>query len=189
MSTLAYEGRRQSFFEGELLEALHILQDKHVALKDMYGSWAGAIGQCQFMPSSFRKYAVDEDQDGRKDIWNSYPDIFASIACYLKKKGWQYHAPWGIEVKMEKKLPAEILHHKVNKSVQQWRQLGIVFLEDPKRDKSFEQQQASLIEVPVDPEGTHKTFLVFKNFKVLLDWNSSYLFALSVGLLSDKIKR
>jgi len=95
LATLAYDGRRSDYFRGELLNALQILQQGHIAAHDMQGSWAGAMGQCQFMPSSFLKYAVDYDGDGRKDIWHSKADVFASIANYLHSEGWNPKKGWG----------------------------------------------------------------------------------------------
>ncbi|HSK40595.1 MAG TPA: lytic murein transglycosylase, partial [Arenibaculum sp.] len=98
LATLAYDGRRSAYFRSELLDALEILEQGHVRPEAMKGSWAGAMGQCQFMPSSFRRYAVDADGDGRRDIWSTLPDVFASTANYLGQAGWNPRYTWGREV-------------------------------------------------------------------------------------------
>ncbi len=182
LATLAHDGRRSSYFRKELLDALHILDADHIRLKRMKGSWAGAMGQCQFMPSSFRNYAVDADGDGRINIWNSIPDVLSSAANYLKQLGWQYDQPWGHPVTflggndldpsgLETAFP--LLH---------WQTLGVRMNDGsdlPKRDL-----HASLL-MPDGQSG--QAYLVYDNFRVLMDWNNSTAFAVAVGTLSDLI--
>src|SRR6056300_1712993 len=124
--TLAYDGRRSKFFRKELMDALHILEEGHISAEDMNGSWAGAMGQSQFMPSSFRQYAEDYDNDGNKDIWSTQSDVFASAANYLKSVGWQDDMTWGRLVKLPSSGIASpdkamALHdNKTKKSLPEW---------------------------------------------------------------------
>jgi membrane-bound lytic murein transglycosylase B len=194
--TLAYDGRRETFFKAEFFHALDILAQGHISLNDMKGSWAGAMGQSQFMPSSFMAYAQDGDGDGKKDIWTNQLDVFASIANYLKQQGWDNDKTWGREVQ----LPASFDHsHAIargslkrdewlerwaqsERSLSDWNQLGLTRLNNtalPGRDIN-----AALI-LP-DGEGG-RAFLAYDNYKVLMHWNKSYYFVTSVGYLADLI--
>ena len=194
--TLAYDGRRESFFKKEFYQALDILAQGHITLNDMKGSWAGAMGQSQFMPSSFMAYAQDGDGDGKKDIWGNQLDVFASIANYLKQQGWDNNKTWGREVK----LPADFdFKHAIAKgslartewlgrwqqserSLAQWNALGVQRLNNtalPKVDIN-----AAL----VLPDGSGgRAFLAYDNYKALMHWNRSYYFVTSVGYLADLI--
>ncbi|MEW5681862.1 MAG: lytic murein transglycosylase [Pseudomonadota bacterium] len=194
--TLAYDGRRESFFKQEFFHALDILAQGHISLDDMKGSWAGAMGQSQFMPSSFMAYAQDGDGDGKKDIWTNQLDVFASIANYLKQQGWDNSKTWGREVKLPPGFDAS---HAIargslqrsewlgrwaqsERSLAQWNKLGVQRLNNtelPKRDIN-----AALV-LP-DGEGG-RAFLAYDNYKVLMHWNRSYYFVTSVGYLADLI--
>ena len=184
LATLAYDGRRSKFFRKELLLALKIIDGGHILAKDMIGSWAGAMGQNQFMPSSFHAYAVDYDKDGSKDIWRTLPDIFASIANYLSKSGWRSDQTWGRAVSLPKKFPNKFLGRKLKKPLREWQLLGVRKLSGqdlPKRN---------LLSSIIRPEKGQigPAFAIYKNYDVILKWNRSNYFATAVGILSDKIK-
>lgn len=184
LATLAYDGRRAAFFRKELLHALRILEDGHIAPGDMLGSWAGAMGQSQFMPSSFLAYAVDWDKDGRKDIWTTEADIFASIANYLASVGWRNDITWGREVRVPARMDSRSYHESRQKlDMQSWHALGIT-----KRDGSDLPQRnlISRLVVPDGPKG--RAFLAYANYEATLRWNRSHFFAISVGLLSDSFR-
>lgn len=186
LATLAYEGRREKFFREELMHALHILEEGHVRPESFKGGWAGALGQCQFMPSSFRNFAYDEDGDGRKDIWHSVPDVLSSIGHYLAKHGWKKGEPWGEEVILTLNISDKFLDLKVTQPVQKWVKLGVA----PRHGKTFShpQRHASLIKMPSGKKQKDRFFLVYDNFKNILKWNRSYVFALTVGHLAEKIR-
>ena len=184
LATLAYDGRRSKFFRRELLLALKIVDGGHILAKDMVGSWAGAMGQNQFMPSSFHAYAVDYDKDGSKDIWKTLPDIFASIANYLSKSGWRADQTWGRPVSLPGNFSRKFLGRKVKKPLGEWQQLGVRKLSGqdlPKRN---------LLSSIIRPEKGQigPAFLIYNNYEVILKWNRSNYFATAVGTLSDKIK-
>jgi membrane-bound lytic murein transglycosylase B len=179
LATLAWEGRRSAFFRRELLDALRVIDEGHIAPAQMTGSWAGAMGQFQFMPSTFRRFAVDYDHNGRKDIWSDPGDAFASAANYLSKAGWRPGMDWGRRVRLPAGFDPEIAGLNSRKSLGQWRRLGVENVQGP------EKRQASLLL----PEGVSgPAFLVNENFRVLLDWNRSISFALAVGLLADELR-
>ncbi len=185
LSTLAYDGRREAFFRDQIFSALEILKQGHIQPKDMKGSWAGAMGQCQFMPSSFIAYAADGNNDGKKDIWQTKADVFASSANYLNKAGWNDKYTWGREVKIPKNIDKALtgLTKDKAKSLSQWQELGIRTASGtdlPKVDI-----QAWLIQ-PDDEKG--RSYLVYGNYQSLMKWNRSHYFALAVSHLADKIK-
>ncbi len=180
LSTLAFEGRRHEYFKKELFNALKIINDGHITLSEMTGSWAGAMGQCQFMPSSFINYASDWDKDGSKNIWTSKPDVFASAANYLNKVGWSDKITWGRKVyigQFNKELK-ENKYYLLNK----WSSSGI--LKENKTKLPNVKIKARLI-IPND-YGNYG-YLVYSNFDSLLNWNRSNYFAIAVGKLSDSI--
>lgn len=179
LATLAYDGRRSAFFRQELLHALKILDDGHIRSRAMLGSWAGAMGQNQFMPSSFLSYAVDHDGDGRRDIWENRGDALASIANYLARSGWVAELNWGIEVD----LPAGFdIARLERRAWTEWRNEGFGPLGGP---APAAQTALSL----VLPERGARTpaFLVSENFQAIMKWNRSNYFAVSVGRLADAI--
>lgn len=182
LATLAFDGRRSEFFRKELINALKIIDQGHIALDDMSGSWAGALGQCQFMPSSFLSMAVDGNGDGKKDIWNNTADVFASIANYLAKSGWDNNAGWGREVSLPANFDRSLADRETTRSVTQWAAMGVkTDFGGPLPDST---EQASII-FPDDEE--KRAFMVYDNYKVILKWNRSLYFATSVGILSDTL--
>lgn len=180
LATLAYDDRRADFFRNELLIALHILNDGHVQLKNFKGEWAGASGHPQFLPTSWRDYAVDYDGDGRKDIWKNLPDSFASIANYLHKNGWEYNAPFAIPVTIPENFDAALLSPDVTKSITQWERLGVRAQQgEYLPEKNY---QVSIVQ----PDGG-PTLMIFNNFKVIMKWNHSTYYAGTVGYMAEKI--
>ena len=183
LATLAYDGRRSDFFRAELLNALKILDEGHIEPVNMKGSWAGAMGQNQFMPSSFHNFAIDGNGDGRRDIWTTKPDVFASTANYLSKSGWTEDELWGREVLLPKDFPESLTGTEVTKPLSFWRGTGIT-LPNGQSIPVVSGMQASV----VTPDGLGgPAFLVYDNYKVILKWNRSTYFATSVGLLADAI--
>lgn len=180
LATLAFESKRRDFFRKELFLALHILNDGHVSLDHFKGEWAGASGQPQFLPSSWVRYAVDYDGDGRKNIWESKPDVFASIANYMKKNGWQTGEPWAIYVKLPAHFDTQLEGKTIVKPVREWNALGV-------RTESggvlpHQELQASIIQPFGGP-----VFLAFSNYKMILRYNNSIYYAGAIGYLADKI--
>jgi membrane-bound lytic murein transglycosylase B len=183
LATLAWEGRRRALFQEELVHALQIMDGGHVPAARFRGSWAGAFGQSQFMPSSYTAYAVDHDGDGRPDLWDSLPDVFASIANYLVQAGWQRADLWGEPVRPPSRLDAALVGvDRAPRTVAAWHALGV-----RQRDGaavSGVHRMAWLIQ----PGGaTGPSFLVYDNFRVLLTWNRSTKFATAVGTLADRL--
>ena len=183
LTTLAYKGRRSNFFRKQLIAALHILNNGNIKLENMNGSWAGAMGESQFMPSSYLKYAQDFDKDGKKDIWNNKLDIFASIAYYLKSHGWDNTRTWGREVI----IPDLVLK---NKSLLNLKNKTLKFWSD-KNIKMLNGDKLPLINLKANiiiPDSTsNKQFLVYGNYSKIKKYNNSNYYALSVGILSDRI--
>ena len=182
LATMAYDGRRATFFRKELLAALKIIDEGHIAYPDMKGSWAGAMGQCQFMPSSFLAYAQDWDGDGKQDIWQNKADIFASIAHYLQQAGWRDDLTWGRQVQLPQDFAnaAQLVDAKTRKTMEEWRALGVT---NPDGSSLPTRNLSSRLVMPDGDEGP--AFLVYANFDATLRWNRSNYFALAVGALSD----
>jgi membrane-bound lytic murein transglycosylase B len=180
LATLAFDGRRGEFFRGQLLEALRIVDDGHIQPDKMLGSWAGAMGQSQFMPSSFQQFAVDHDGDGRRDIWGTLPDVFASAANYLAKAGWKHDQTWGRQVRLPEGLDLDLKGLEVTKSLPEWQALGV--RRSNGEDLPTRQLTASLI-LPGGPGGP--AFLTYPNYRVLLKWNRSHYFATTVGQFAN----
>jgi len=183
VATLAYDGRRSSYFRRELLEALAILDKGHISFEEMKGSWAGAMGQIQFMPSSFQRYALDHDGDGHIDIWNDLGDIFASASNYLASSGWAQDQLWGREVRLPKSFKQALLGLETRKPVAAWLDMGVRPLEDLTLSEKAD-LPASIV-VPDGPKG--RAFLVYHNYRVILKWNRSLFFGVAVGTLADRI--
>ncbi|NQV46728.1 MAG: lytic murein transglycosylase [Rhodospirillaceae bacterium] len=182
LATLAYDGRRSAYFRKELLNALKILNGGHIAPKDMVGSWAGAMGQCQFMPSSFLNFAVDQDGDGRKDIWTTKADVFASAANYLSKSGWKVDQTWGRAVQLPDGFDPKLADLKVIKPIDEWQRLGVRRLGGdnlPARDLP------SSVVLSDGPGSA--AYLIYNNYRTILKWNRSTYFAVAVGSLADRI--
>jgi len=183
LTTLAFDGRRSKLFRKQLLDALIIIEKENINLHEMLGSWAGAMGQSQFMPSSYIRYAQDYDNDGIKDIWNSHLDIFASIANYLKSYDWDNSKTWGREVIIkEKDFDKLNLDDLKNKSLNHWKTKGV------KKSNGEELPHVDILATLIMPDGFKgKKFLVYNNFKIIKKYNNSNYYALSVGLLSDGV--
>lgn len=178
--TLAYDTRRGEYFRKELLAALKILDDGHVSLSRMKGSWAGAMGQFQFMPSSYQHYAVDADGDGRIDIWGSVPDALASAANYLAKAGWKNDQTWGRAVKLTQKLDSSQTGLDTRLSLSRWQALGV------RRSNGRALPRRNLKASLIIPDGAAgPAYLVYSNFRALRRWNRSNSFAVAVGTLAD----
>jgi len=185
ITTLAYDGRRADFFRRQLLDALQILEEGHVSPDKMTGSWAGAMGQAQFMPSTFRAYAVDFDGDNRIDLWGNKGDVFASAANYLSKVGWDNEQTWGREVKLPDSFDKSLLGMETRKSLAEWDKLGVRRLSGknlPGRDL-----QASLVQP--DKGKFVRSYLVYDNYRAIMHWNKSHKFAIAVGTLADSIAK
>ena len=193
LATLAWDPRRSTLFRTELFSALEILDRGYIELSNMRGSWAGAMGQPQFMPSSYLLYAEDFDGDSRRDIWRSSADIFASIANYLKGHGWVAGERWGREVKLTaaaaKTVAADVARREsgcrarremtVALPLEDWQKMGVRQVSGAALPQS--ELQASLV------SGSSRHFLVYRNYDVLLEYNCAHAYALSVALLSDRI--
>jgi len=177
LATLAFVRYRGDFFRDELLNALQILQQEHIGRGKLLGSWAGAMGQTQFMPSSFLKYAVDGDGDGRRDIWASVPDALASTANFLRQQGWQPGLPWGFEVA----LPEGFDFRNHRQSFSGWESLGLRRMDGRAMPRTGE---ATLF-LPAGARGP--ALLVTANYLVIKTYNSSDAYALGVALLGDRI--
>jgi membrane-bound lytic murein transglycosylase B len=182
LATLAHDPRRSDFFRTELLAALSIIDEGHIPVNEMVGSWAGAMGQPQFMPSTFVRFAVDGDGDGRRDIWHSLPDVFASAANFLSKSGWQGERNWGREVKLPPDFALELAGLEVEKSLVAWQVLGVRKINGD--DLPRVNIKASVV-LPAGHAGP--AFLVYNNFRTTLQWNRSDLYAIAVGHLADRI--
>ncbi|PHQ69861.1 MAG: lytic transglycosylase [Sneathiella sp.] len=182
LTTLAYDDRRAAYFRKELFLALQILEERHIAAADMKGSWAGAMGQSQFMPSSFVNFAVDHDGDGKTDIWQTKADVFASAANYLAKSGWQGDQAWGREVILPSAFDLSLIDLKIAKPMRDWQALGVRRMNGT--DLPTRQLTGSLVQ----PKGGNgQTYLVYTNYRTILKWNRSTYFAMSVGQLADLI--
>ncbi len=185
ITTLAYDGRRSAFFRRQLMDALQILEEGHVTSDKMTGSWAGAMGQAQFMPSTFRSYAVDFDGDNKIDLWGNKGDVFASAANYLSNVGWDNEQTWGREAKLPDGFDKSLLGLDIKKSLAEWDKLGVRRLSGknlPERDL-----QASLVQP--DKGKFVRSYLVYDNYRAIMHWNKSHKFAIAVGTLADSINR
>jgi len=182
MTSLAYDGRREAFFEQQLTAALQILQAGETNPRNMVGSWAGAMGHTQFMPTSYLDYAVDGDGDGRRNIWGDDPtDALASTAHYLREFGWTTGQPWGVEVR----LPTDFDYATARRETMQlpsiWANLGVV---DMNGNAVPNHGRASIL-LPGGHEGA--AFMIFDNFKVLEAYNTADAYVIGVGHLADRI--
>jgi len=180
LATLAYDKRRSEFFRRELLIALRIVQDGHISSDRFKGEWAGASGQSQFLPSSWRRYAVDYDGDGRKDIWTTHGDVFASIANYLASNGWGAGQPWAEEIRLPRGLDQSLIDNKEKKLIRDWQQLGIRKSDGSPLDAEHLEGQI------VIPYGG-PSFMAYPNFRVLQTYNRSKFYVGTVGYMAEKI--
>lgn len=193
LATLGFDARRSTFFTEELFKALQILEEGHVSPEEFVGGWAGAMGQNQFMPSSFLNYAADFDGDGKKNIWSSRADVWASIANYLHMNGWKKGAGWGTRVDLPGDLDLEKLrpetvgsrcralrHHTRKLPLRDWKALGV------KPTSSLKDSQVYALVIPDD--GVKVSYMVGGNFRTILSYNCANKYAVSVGLLADTTK-
>jgi len=180
LATLAQARFHHPFFRDELLSALRILQDGHIPRREFRGSWAGAMGQTQFMPSSFLRYAVDFDGDGKADIWRNVPDVLASIANYVQKTGWQPGQPWGFEVA----VPSGFDYRISRGTFADWTKLGFTHADGSTLPAAV--PGSAILFFPSGAAGP--AFLVTDNFIVLKRFNNSDAYALAVGALSDRLR-
>jgi membrane-bound lytic murein transglycosylase B len=178
LATLAWEGRRGAYFRSELLAALRILDEGHIALDRMVSSWAGALGQPQFMPTNFFRLAVDFDGDGRRDIWDSRPDALASIANYLKNAGWRGGETWGRQVMIPPGLASRAGDRR---TVNEWSRAGV------RTAAGTELPRSEIIGELLVPEDSGEAYLVYHNFSVIRRYNTPYWYGLSVGLIGDAV--
>ena len=182
LATLAYDPRRSDFFRAELLDALTIIDEGHISAANMLGSWAGAMGQPQFMPSTFVHYAIDQDGDGRRDIWHSLPDVFASAANFLAESGWRGDETWGREVRLPADFDLDLAGLEVKKSLAAWQVLGV------RKANGEDLPRTDLHGAIILPAGYGgPAFLIYNNFQTILRWNRSDLYAIAVGHLADRL--
>ena len=187
LATLAYDGRREAMFREEMLKALVILDRGHIGLAKMKGSWAGAMGQTQFMPSTFLSYAIDQDGNGQADIWDSVPDTLGSGANYLKRLGWDAARTWGREVRLPEDFDVKQASLDVDakenlKPLAAWAGLGV------RRSDGGPLPTPDLLASLVLPAGARgPAFLIYDNYRVILKWNRSAFYAIAVGHLADRL--
>ncbi len=181
LATLAWEGRRAGYFRKELINALRILDAGDVSPGRMTSGWAGAMGQPQFMPSSYLSYAVDFDGDGRRDIWDSKPDVFGSIANYMARSGWRHGEPWGQKVLVPASLSPAVAGRDSKRPLGAWMQLGV------RREDGSPFGRADVPGALLLPDGIElgQGFMVYANFAAIRRYNPSDFYALAVGLLGD----
>lgn len=196
LATLAYDPRRSEYFRRELFSALDILNEGHIRHADMKGSWAGAMGQSQFMPSSFIEFAQDFDGDGRRDIWKSEADVFASIAQYLKAAQWDDEQTWGREIQLPADYSEQVIQwqqapteyscsvlrkHTVLRSLQDWQASGV------RRADGSDLPPNDLMASIIQPDGdSGRAFITYGNFRAILRYNCANNYALSIGHLADE---
>lgn len=185
LSTLAYKGRRAAYFRQELLAALKILDSGDIAPERMSGSWAGAMGMTQFMPTIFLKHAVDEDGDGRRDIWGSLPDVFASTARFVQANGWRSGERWGEEVSLPAGFPYDQAELTVTKPVSEWRRMGVRPVNGGVNGGELSGEDSAAVLVLGGHTGP--AFLVRENFRAIMKYNPSTSYALAVALLADRM--
>jgi membrane-bound lytic murein transglycosylase B len=180
--TLAYDPRRSDLFREQIFAALRIVDEGHYEGKQMLGSWAGASGQVQLMPTTFLEYAVDHDGDGRKDVWTSLPDALASAANYLKRSGWRSGETWGRPVRVPAEIGVRGARRTPSRTLAHWRNRGVT------RADGGALPIADLRGALVFPaRKLEPAFLVYRNYRTFLTWNQSTFFAISVGALADEI--
>ena len=198
VATLAYDVRRSRFYREQLFSALLMVDKGYIELENMKGSWAGAMGQSQFIPSSYLRFAVDYDGDGRRDIWRSKADVFASIANYLARHGWRSDEKWGravtlpegfgatlkrLLVKSDRGCPRGVRCLTAKKPLTQWQSLGV------RRAGGADLPKADIAGALVLPDGPGgRAFLVYDNYRAVLGYNYAHHYALAVGMLADRLR-
>lgn len=184
LATLAWQGRRTSFGRAQLIGALKILQNGYATRDELRGSWAGAMGQTQFIPTTYLAYAIDADKDGRRDIWSNLGDVFSSTANYLSKSNYRVDTPWGVEVKLPADFDYAQAAPNVRKALAEWAASDVKGARGSLIGSYDPNLRARLI-VPAGARGP--AFLVFPNFEAILKYNRSTAYALAVGMLSDAV--
>jgi membrane-bound lytic murein transglycosylase B len=184
LATLAYEGRRQAFWRTQLLAALQILEQGDITPESLLGSWAGAMGQTQFMPTTYQAHAVDFDGDGKRDLWQSAADSLASAAHYLQASGWQAGQPWGFEVQLKDGFDYALADPANRLTLAEWRAIGVQPV-TASSSPALDGESATLL-LPAGHRGP--AFLVLKNFRAILRYNNSTAYALAIGVLSDRLQ-
>ena len=192
LATLAFDSRREALFSKEFIAAMKMLQRDHIQRHKMLGSWAGAMGQTQFMPSSYLSYAADGNNDGEKNIWTEHYDVFASIANYLHTVGWNEKLPWGVEVTLTQPLDMALsgTEESHKRSLSSWQSMRVTLKYQTREtlQKLTALSGADLWLVRPDKE-LGRAFLVTNNYRTLLHWNKSNYFAISIGMFADKIQQ
>jgi len=178
LATLAYDGRRSTYFRPELIAALRIVDEGNINPDAMLGSWAGAMGQCQFMPTTFLNFAVDFDRDGRRDIWSDRADVLGSIANYLAQLGWRGDQGWGRSVTVPPNFDQRLTGLDIRHSTSDWSRMGVRSTDST----ALPATEASLV---MPDGGDGPALLVYENFRAIMKWNKSTYFAASVGMLAD----
>jgi peptidoglycan lytic transglycosylase B len=195
LATLAFDARRSKYFRAQIFAALEMVNRGYIDLKGLLGSWAGAMGQPQFMPSSYMAFAQDFDGDGRRDIWNNEGDVFASIANYLAKNGWRSDMTWGREVRVPARVIAGLgkpdrraapgcrATTYPRKRLSEWQKLGV------RRINGADLPRRDLLAALILPDGKQGgAFLVYRNYAAIMAYNCAHLYAVTVGTLADRIK-
>jgi membrane-bound lytic murein transglycosylase B len=183
LATLAYDGRRGAFFEKQLIAALQIIQAGDVDPRNMTGSWAGAMGHTQFIPTSYLAYAVDFTGDGKRDIWSDDPtDALASTAAYLKRFGWTKGQPWGVEVRLPAGFNAGLAKRDIKRAPSEWAAMGVTDMQG----RAVPNHGQAAILLPAGTAGA--AFMIFDNFGVIARYNNAEAYVIGVGHLSDRIK-
>ncbi|WP_306249755.1 lytic murein transglycosylase [Parvularcula sp. IMCC14364] len=185
LATLGYEGRRTSFGRSQLIGALKILDREYANRSQLKGSWAGAMGQTQFIPTTYLESAVDYDGDGRRDLWSNLGDVFASTANYLSRSGYVANEPWGFEVTLPEGFDYALADRSNRQMVATWASLGINRADGVPLTDDIDLNATGYLIIPAGAQGP--AFLVFNNFRAILRYNNSTSYALGIGLLSDHI--
>jgi len=180
--TLAHDRRRAKFFRAQLLAALELMSKGDMPV-DVAGSWAGAMGNFQFIPTSYRDFAIDGDGDGKRDLWNNLPDAFSSAANYLSRSGWDINRTWGREVKLPKRFDLSLISHDIQKPLKEWQSLGVRRADG--RDLPVVAIEGSLV-IPAGYKGP--AFILYSNFDAIMTWNTSTFYAIAIGHLADRLK-
>ena len=192
VATLAFDGRREALFSKEFIAAMKMLQRDHIQRHKMLGSWAGAMGQTQFMPSSYLSYAADGNNDGEKNIWTEHYDVFASIANYLHTVGWNEKLPWGVEVTLTQPLDMALsgTEEGQKRSLSSWQNMGVALkYQTPETQQKLTALSGTDLWLVRPDKEFGRAFLVTNNFRTLLHWNKSNYFAISIGMFAERIEQ
>jgi membrane-bound lytic murein transglycosylase B len=185
LATLAFEGRRTGYGRSQLIGALKIIQHGYAERSELKGSWAGAMGQTQFIPTTYLSYAIDHDGDGRRDIWSNLGDVFASTANYLSVSGYRRNEAWGVEVRLPPGFDYALADSGVEKAVVEWAAGGISVMKGPSLIERYDPNLHGRLILPAGARGP--AFIVFENFEAILKYNRSTAYALAVSMLSEEI--